>query len=97
MKFDETPQADYDKWLQCPKCGLLVSINNIKHESELEEAIGVENPNINTPHFESMGKKKSKRKVGITRYSDNKIGVRKDKDPEIQRLLDAGLDVTIHQ
>ena len=89
--------SDYDLWLHCAICGLLVSVNNIKHQSTITENIEVENPNTNTPHFEAITDKREKSGVGITRCK-NRTTI-KDKDKEIQDLIDKyGIDrVTVHQ
>ena len=94
LRYDEVPAADYDRWLQCPRCGKLVSVNDVKHESEISEIIDLDD---NSRRFESLGDKKdmNKNKGGIIRYKSRSKC--KDPDKEIQQLIDSGVDITIHQ
>ena len=94
LRYDEVPAADYDRWLQCPRCAKLVSVNDVKHESEISEIIDLDD---NSRRFESLGDKKdmNKNKAGIIRYKSRSKC--KDPDKEIQQLIDRGTDITIHQ
>ena len=90
------PAADYDRWLQCPRCGKLLSVNDVKHESQITEIIDLDD---NSQRFMSIENKRDENQVGITRYkSRTKVKDKdKDKDKEIQALIDSGADITIHQ
>ena len=89
------PAADYGKWLQCPICGTIVSVNSIRYENELTGVIEVKDPNSNTLYFEAIDNKKDKHTIGIRRYKNR--SEYKDPDKEIQDIIGSGADIVVHQ
>lgn len=50
---DTKPYPSVMILLECHRCDNMVSIHRVKHESELIEAIEIENPNTNGLHYQS--------------------------------------------
>ena len=93
IRKGEVPPTDYHNWLQCYTCFELYPIYQVRHEHNLT---GFREP-LNNPldtdaKFYSLGEEKRDGHIG-----NAKLDVRKDKDPEIDRLIRSGKNVQVHQ
>ena len=95
LKKGESLPPDHHQFKQCPQCGTIVPIYEVKHESKIQPfAEPVKNPfDIGTEILgtDSRATQRKKGKKRKSRFSYK----HEDPDPEIQAAIDKGLAVNI--
>jgi hypothetical protein len=93
-KANEPLPHDANRWKQCYRCGKIVSVNDVKHDTEISEVVDIDD---NSQRFYSVDKDKDKSNAGISRYKSRRKHT--ITDPDILREIhDHGVDnVVIHR